>query len=155
MRQPIVYYLLAFLLLILSGLPRAGAQTAEEQTASDGPTATEILRARSPYTQHEDLTGCCRDAQTLSELARRSPAPVDPARIRHPRGWGYDGRRYGGMWRQPGNGRHALIGAIIGFGLGAAIGAKGNQDPHARVVAPVLAGAAGALLGAAIGASRP
>jgi hypothetical protein len=155
MRPPIVYFLLACLLLILSGLPQAGAQTAEEQTASDGPTAKEILQARSPYTQHEDLTCDCRDGQTLSELARRSSAPVVSPRIRHPRGWGYDGRRYGGMWRQPGNGRHALIGAIIGFGLGAAIGAKGNQDPHARVVAPVLAGGAGALIGAAIGASLP
>jgi hypothetical protein len=153
--QPIVYYLLASLLLILSGLPRAWAQTAAQQTASDGPAATEILRARSPYTQHEDLTCGGRDGQTLSEIARRRPAPVGPPRIRHPRGWGYEGRRYGGMWRQPGNGRHALIGAIIGFGLGAAIGAKGNQDPHARVVAPVLSGGAGALIGAAIGASHP
>jgi hypothetical protein len=36
------------------------------------------------------------------------------------------------MWRQRGNGRHALIAALFGFGV--AIGAKGNQDPHARVV---------------------
>jgi len=48
-----------------------------------------------------------------------------------------------------------LIGALIGFGLGAAIGAKGNQDPHARVVVPVLFGGAGAMIGAAIGASHP
>ena len=51
--------------------------------------------------------------------------------------------------------RHALIGALVGLGVGAAIGAKGNQDPHARVVAPVLFGGAGALIGAAIGASHP
>lgn len=72
-----------------------------------------------------------------------------------PRARGYDGWGHGGMWRQPGNGRHALIGAIIGFGLGAAMGAKGNQDPHARVVAPVLSGGAGALISAALGASHP
>jgi hypothetical protein len=59
------------------------------------------------------------------------------------------------MGRQRGNGRYVLIGALIGFGLGAAIGAKANQDPHARVVAPVLFGGAGALIGGAIGASHP
>jgi len=59
------------------------------------------------------------------------------------------------MWRQQGNGRHALIGALIGFGIGAALGAKGNRDPHARVVAPILFGGAGALIGAAVGASHP
>lgn len=155
MRQPIVYFLLASLLLIPSPLPRAWAQTAEEQTASDGPAAKEILAARRPYTQHEELSCCFRDGQTLSELARGSPAPVVPLRSRHPRARGYDGWGHGGMWRQPGNGRHALIGAIIGFGLGAAMGAKGNQDPHARVVAPVLSGGAGALIGAALGASHP
>jgi hypothetical protein len=30
------------------------------------------------------------------------------------------------MWRQRGNGRHALITARFGFAVGAAIGAKGN-----------------------------
>jgi hypothetical protein len=59
------------------------------------------------------------------------------------------------MWRQRGNGRHALIGAVIGFGIGAALGAKGNKDPHARVTAPVLFGSVGALIGAAVGAGHP
>jgi hypothetical protein len=67
------------------------------------------------------------------------------------------GREYETTWRQRGNGRHALIGALIGFAIGAAIGVKGNQDQHtrARIVAPILFGGAGALIGAAIGASHP
>jgi hypothetical protein len=40
-----------------------------------------------------------------------------------------------------------LIGALIVLGIGAALGAKGNQDPHARVIAPVLFGVGGALIG--------
>jgi hypothetical protein len=48
-----------------------------------------------------------------------------------------------------------LIGALIGFGIGAALGAKGNRDPHTRVISPVLFGSAGALIGAAVGASHP
>lgn len=153
MRQQIVLSLLASLLLILSVLPCAWAQTKEGQTTNNSPTAKEVLAARSSYTQTEDVTFCSRDGQT--ELAQRSPVPLVPPQIRYPRGRGYDGKGYGGMWRHASNGRHVLIGALIGFGLGAAIGAKGNQDPHARVVAPVLFGGAGALIGAAIGASHP
>ena len=59
------------------------------------------------------------------------------------------------MWHQRGNRRGALIGALVGFGIGAAIGAKANKDPHARESAPVLFGSAGAVVGAAIGASHP
>jgi len=150
MRQQIVHFLLASLLSILSLLPRAVAQIEQEQTADDSLTAKEILIARSPYTQRDDIARGPSDGQTLLELAQRRPIPPVPLQIRYPRG-----RGYGGMWRQPGNGRHALIGALVGFGLGVAIGAKGNQDPHARVIAPILFGGAGALMGAAVGASHP
>ena len=142
MRQQIVCFPVAFVLLML--LPCAWAQT-----ASDIPTGEKIA-ARSAHAQHEDIARCSGDGQTLSEFAQRRPVSLAPRGIRYPRG-----RGYGGMWRQRGNGRHALIGALIGFGVGAAIGAKGNQDPHARVVAPVLFGGAGALIGAGIGASHP
>jgi hypothetical protein len=150
MRQPIVHSLLASILLIESVLPCVLAQTGEGQTANDSVAAEKILVARSPYTQHEDIARSSSEGQTLSQLAQRRPVPLVPPQIRYPRG-----RSYGGMWRQRGNRRHALIGALIGFGLGAAIGAKANQDPHARIVAPVLFGSAGALIGAAVGASRP
>jgi hypothetical protein len=150
MRQQIVYFPLACLLLMLSALPCAWAQTGDGQTPNDGLAAEKILVARGAYTQHEDIACCSGDGQTLSEFAQRRPAPLVPPDIRYPRE-----RGYGGMWRPRGNRRHALIGALVGFGVGAAIGAKGNQDPHARVVAPVLFAGAGALIGAAIGASHP
>jgi hypothetical protein len=132
MRQQIVYFPLASLLMMLRVLPSAWAQTGDGQTANDGLTAGKILVARGAYTQPEDITRCSGDGQTLSELAQR---PY--------------------LWRQRGNRRHALIGTLFGFGVGAAIGAKGNQDPHARGVAPVLFGSVGALIDAAIGASHP
>jgi hypothetical protein len=149
MRQQIVHSLLASLLLIQSAPPCVLAQTGDGHTANDDLSANKILVARSPYTQHEDIARCSGEGQT-PELAQRRPVPLVPPQIRYPRA-----RSYRGMWRQRGNRRHALIGALIGFGLGAALGSKGNQDPHAGIVAPVLFGSAGALIGGAMGASRP
>src|SRR5580704_4516308 len=149
MRQQIVYFQLASLLLMLSALPCAWAHARDGQTPNEGLTAEKILVALAAYT-NQDIACCSGDGQTLSELAQRRAAPLVPPDMRYP------GRRgNGGRWRQRGNMRHALIGALVGLGVGAAIGAKGNQDPHARVVAPVLFGGAGALIGAAIGASHP
>lgn len=150
MLQQIVHFQLVSFLLMLSGLPYAWPQTPVGQTAPDRPTAEKILVARRTYSQHEDIASCSDDGQRLSEFARGRPSPPVPPYIRYRRG-----RAYGGRWQQPGNRRRALIGALLGFGVGAAIGATGNKDPHARVVAPVLFGGAGALIGAAIGTSNP
>lgn len=149
MRQQIIHSLLASLLLIQSVLPCASAQTpgqtegqtangSKNDTADDSPAAESILVARSQYTQHQDFP--------------RRPVPMAPPHIRYPRP-----RPYSRMWQQPQNGRHAAIGALIGLGLGVAIGIKGNQDQHpqARIGAPILFGAVGALMGAAIGGSHP
>jgi hypothetical protein len=149
MPQQIVRSLLASLLLMHSVLPCASAQTGKGQTANESQTAENVLVARSAYIQDEDVARL-GDGQTLSDLAQHRPVSAVPPQMRYPHGRGYRG-----MSRQRGNGRHALIGALIGFGIGAALGAKGNQDPHARVVAPVLFGGAGALIGAAVGASHP
>jgi hypothetical protein len=56
-----------------------------------------------------------------------------------------------------GFGQPSGMGALIGFGIGAAAGAAGNHDQHAgaRVAAPLLFGAFGALIGAAVGGSHP
>jgi hypothetical protein len=139
-----------FLLLMLSVVRCAWAQAGVGQTPNEGPATEKIVVARCAYTEHEGIAGCSGAGGRRSELMHRRSAPLIPPDIRYRRVQGY-----GSMWRQPGNGRHALIGALIGFGVGAALGAKGNQDPHARVVAPVLFGGGGALIGAAIGASHP
>ena len=152
MRQQIVHCLLASLLFIQSVLPSALAQTEEGQPANDRLSAGENVVTSSPYTQHEDIPGYSGDSQMPSEVARHKPVTPVPPYIRYPRPGSYSG-----MWRKPGNRRHAFIGALIGFGLGAALGAKVNKDQHtqARNGAPILFGGAGALIGAAIGASHP
>jgi hypothetical protein len=68
--------------------------------------------------------------------------------------------RYPGSYARawgPGNGRHAAIGALIGFGIGAALGAKANNDPHPGVTlkASLLVGFIGSGLGAAIASGVP
>jgi len=61
------------------------------------------------------------------------------------------GPAYPRMWRSEGSPAHALIGTIIGFGLGAAVAAKGN----AGVRGTLGIGAIGAGIGAGIGFSIP
>ena len=152
MRQQIVHSLLASLLLIQSVLPCALAQTGEGQTANHSLAAEGHLDECSPETQHEDISRCTGDGQTPSELAHRRPVTPVPPQIRYPRPGASSG-----MWPPPRNRRHALIGAVIGFGIGAALGAKANKDQHtrARVVAPILFGGVGAMIGAAVGGSVP
>ena len=91
------------------------------------------------------------DHETLAQLARRRPGGL------YPRRGGYAGCGYPSAWSSPGNGRRVLIGAAIGFGLGAAMGAKANTSPYpgSEVRAAVLFGAFGGLIGAAIGHGAP
>jgi hypothetical protein len=112
------------------------AKTADLAEAVDNPTPN---ADDTPY------------QETLAQLARRRPGAPHPTR------GGYGGRGYPAAWSSPGNARHTLIGLAIGFGLGAALGAKGNQDSHpgAEVRAAVLFGAFGGLIGAAIGHGAP
>jgi hypothetical protein len=138
---------LASLLLMLSVLPCAWAQTGIAPRGNDIPATGRIVIAHGAYSQRDDLADRSGDGQALSEFAQRRPLISPNVRYSRP--------RYATMWRQRGNGRHALIGALIGFGVGAAIGAKANKDPNARVSAPVLFGGFGALIGAGIGASHP
>jgi hypothetical protein len=152
MRQQIVHSILASLLLIQSVLPCALAQAAEGQSANDSLPTEKNQGKSNPCTRQEDIPRCSDNSQTPSEFARSKPVATLPPHIRYPRVGSHSG-----TWRQTGNRRHALIGALIGFGIGAAIGAKGNQDQHtqARIVAPILFGGAGALIGAAVGGSHP
>ena len=151
MKQQIVHSLLASLLLIQSVAPYALAQTGEAQTANDSPTTEEIRVARSPYAQHEDIANGSGDGQPPSGISQsRRGAPVPP-QMRYPGAGGY------GMWQHHGNRRHALIGAVIGFGVGFAIGEKGSKNLNGRdrATMSVLFGSVGAMIGAAVGASHP
>lgn len=134
---------------MLCVLPCARAQEGIAPGGNRTPATEHIVIAHSAYSQRDDLADRAGGGQALSDFAQhRRPPLVSPnVRYFHP--------SYTGMWRQKGNARHALIGALIGFGVGAAIGAKANKDPHARVSAPVLFGGFGGLIGAGIGASHP
>ena len=65
---------------------------------------------------------------------------------------GYPQRTYPPRWGS-GYPRHAAIGALVGFGLGAAFGAKANTDRHPGVGtrAALLFGTFGAMIGAVVG----
>jgi hypothetical protein len=150
MRQQIVRFLLTSLLFMQIVLPCALAQTRETQTANDSLTAEKVFVEGSPAPQRDDIAHS-EAGQTPTELDHRGPVTPVPPRILYPRT-----ASPRGAW-QPRNRRHALIGALIGFGIGAALGAKGNRDQHtsARIAAPILVGGVGALIGAAVGSSVP
>ena len=150
MRERIVRFLLTSLLFTQCVLPCALAQTGEMQTANDRLTTEEIRVEGSPATQRDNIANL-EAGLTPSELAHRRPVTPVPPPIPYPRA-----ASPRGAW-QPRNRRHALIGALIGFGIGAALGAKGNRDQHtsARIAAPLIVGGVGAMIGAAVGSSVP
>ncbi|SRR5258708_1376328 len=148
----------ALLVLLLVATP---GQTQDHKITNDVTPSREIAVARSRYTQAEntfpDMSESAPteqagpDNETLAQLARRRPGAP------YPRRGGYPGRGYPSAWSSQGDGRHVLIGAAIGFGLGAAMGAKVNTNPYpgTEVRAAVLFGAFGGLIGAAIGHGVP
>lgn len=155
MRRQIIYCLLAAFLMLWK-LPYAAAQSGELPDE-----AHQEAQNTNPLSENSGRSGfsTCTDQKQNSDGCRRAPACGKPAPVyRRPRRVQYDDDSDdSAMWRVSRRRRHALIGAIVGFGIGAAIGAKGNQDQHdrARVGAPLLGGGIGALIGAAIGAGHP
>jgi hypothetical protein len=150
---PFLYLFLATFMLVSSAL----AQTTEDTTEVDkySPRSDEISAARTAYAQNANAEGISRDADdglTLTQLSREGFSRDRPTRSSAPRR-GYSRGGYQTPWRDHG---HALIGAAIGFGLGAAIGAKTNTSPYpgTTVRAVFLIGSFGALIGGAIGAAH-
>jgi hypothetical protein len=161
----IVAFLLTALVMTTSA---ALAQTREAQVANDLAVTdfpTSIAIARCQYTPADNACAGANDSAqvetgaspdgTIAQSPRRVPGPpLRPRRppMAHPRGEGYPGMRM-----EPGSARRAAIGALIGFGLGAAMGAKANTDQHpgVGVKAALAFGTIGGLLGAGIGAGMP
>jgi len=157
MKHSTRFFLALAFLLPLSG---AVAQIPDSQSgvrsvAADEPSHA-ITLARCQYTPEDNA---CSDAsgqsssretarETLAQMSRRAGPPMARGPMRY-------GRGYRSSFS--GNGRHAAIGALIGFGIGAPLGAKANKDPHRGVTlkASLLVGFIGSGLGAAIGAGHP
>jgi hypothetical protein len=143
-------FLFLFTLVLLAST--ALAQTGDLQAVNDPSPA--VSAARCQYTPADEVCASLResgethpaDDATVAQFPRRIPSP--PARrptIGRPR------PSYTGMWRPAGSGRHALIGALIGCGLGTAIAVRG----HTGVRASLALGTLGAGMGAAMGLSIP
>jgi hypothetical protein len=144
-RNSLFVFLLASLVLI----SQAETQTTEDTSRIGDP----IFAARSAYTgitKAENNAGSAEEDVDIAQLSRNRPAQL------HSPHSGYSRGGHASQWMDYGNPRHALIGALIGFGLGAALAAKANTSPYpgstARAV--FLIGGAGALIGAAVGAAH-
>jgi hypothetical protein len=157
---PSLLFLLASLMVASGALAQTKlAQTKEDrqiETKRDSLSEDAISAARSRYTQNAKGEGASRDAgddndHVLAQLSRPKPMPPFPPHRGYPRG-----NYPAAPWMEHGNAGHAVIGAIIGFGLGAALGATANSDRHPRatVGAVVLFGGLGALIGGVIGGSH-
>jgi hypothetical protein len=141
-------------ILVLLPTSAAMAQTADQRAADELPAW--VAAARCQYTTAD--AACIgskksgresintNDETTVAQLQRRIPGP--PGRARQLLGYP---PAYSGMWMPSPSGRHAAIGALIGFGLGAAVGAKGTGGARVTLTSGVLGG----LLGAAFGCMTP
>ena len=141
--------LVMYLLFALPSFSQTALQT--------NPDSESILAARSQYSRSDTDPGQQKDANApkvpLAQVPRgRTFRPP----MRPPRMMGYS-EGYPSMYTGDGSGRHKIIGALIGFGLGAALGARANTDRHpgADVKAAFAVGGIGALIGVAIGSSMP
>ena len=142
----VIAALLAPLLVISSALSQTGNREVHDQATNHA----EIATARSRYVQAdlqtEDVAGRPSGGEAYAQSRRPGPRPPMRPRL------GYPQRTYPPRWGS-GYPRHAAIGALVGFGLGAAFGAKANTDRHPGVGtrAALLFGTFGAMIGAVVG----
>jgi len=154
------------LLVILTALlwlgltPGLASQTSDSPAGNHLPEAVAAARCQyipaDPACAGASEPGPAQHSDTVAQASfpRRMPGPA-PYPRRPPMAYG--SRGYPGMGGPTVSGRHMLIGALVGFGLGAAAGAKANTDTHPGVEtkAVVLVGSLGGVLGALIGAAVP
>lgn len=125
------------------------AQTRDGQAADRAPAEKAISAARSRYIQTVDISPDA-DNTTLAQFHRGGPGRPFPPQRGYPRG------TYQPPWMDHGNAGHIFIGAAIGFGVGAALGA--NQSAHngtpvagGIIVGGGLFGLLGGCVGKAVG----
>jgi hypothetical protein len=145
---------LAFLLLAPVLLrPVALAQTNEPQTESA--LLPSVAAARCQYAPAEAACHSASGGQadsnagaTTAQLPPRVPTRMHPPRAPRP----FPQGGYPRQWMAP-NPRDTAIGAAIGFGLGAAIGAKAGwcQPAGTAMKTSLLIGGIGALVGGGLG----
>jgi hypothetical protein len=147
MRYPrVIPSLLASLLTVSS----ASAQTSDAPTANNLNAGSEIAAARSQYSQTPEISPDANHDTIVAQLARRGPGRPFPPQRGYPRG------TYQTPWMEHGNAGHALVGAAIGFGVGAAIGACGSDRSGTTLGGRVIIGGTIlAVIGGAIGGAHP
>ena len=161
-RTLVVALLVGPVLLAISGLAQ-NANSSQVNTLRD---ADPIAVARSPYLQPEneftsanqELAGSrsANENETLAQSSRHQLGPPHGPPTRPSRG------SYPVMWSQPSSGDQRVIGALIGFGVGATGGAflgayEQKSDANkggSALFGALLFGGLGAAAGAAI-ASAP
>ena len=132
------------------------AQIAGSPTSDNLPHPVAVARCvytqadavcQTPHLARPGVPGPSGDSDTtLAQTPHRAPGP--PLRGGRPP---MRGPAYPAMWQSAPSAGHALIGAVIGCGLGVAIAARGNAGGRAMFGL----GTVGAGLGAAIGLSIP
>jgi hypothetical protein len=147
MRYPrMIPSLLASLLIVSS----AAAQTSDAPPANNLNAGNEIAAARSQYSQTPEISPDANHDTIVAQLPRRGPGRPFPPQRGYPRG------TYQTPWMEHGNAGHALVGAAIGFGVGAAIGACGSDRSGTTLGGRVIIGGTIlAVIGGAIGGAHP
>ena len=145
-------FLKKLFILILASSFLLSLVAAAQQTSGAAPTAVALARCAYASDSTCPMVNFPSAEDTQTHTPRQFPRPsLGPAMAPPPI------PRGSCVTAHHSNGRRALIGAIIGFGLGAAFGAKVNTDqtPGTETKAVLLFGTLGGLLGAGIGASTP
>ena len=136
----------AVMLLILASTTRfALPQTADWST----PQQPALSAARCQYTPAEKICGA--PAPRCQGVDHRPGSPTFPRAALRQCTMAAPRPSYPPPFLQFDDGHHAAIGAMIGFGIGAAAGATAKTDSGGRVVAALFGGGLGALFGAAVG----
>lgn len=135
-------------LLLLAVLLPSMAALAQSSTPPERPSP-QVTQAHCQYTPNDPACQHARQTNPGPGQCRPpSPCPIRCCR------YGYPPPRPPFLW-EPGNGTHATAGALVGLGLGAALGASKDGNADSRLAGALVIGGLGALIGAAVGHGIP